>query len=208
MKTEQQTPALMGEDDGMQQQEFISQLTAEAVEYLHGRARKDVVRKLTQSTNTPETMGAITYKLARGLLEKHKKAGMSMELDMGVAMGVATEIIDMQVEMLERVAPDKLGDPQKTREDALLRTMLLHAEQLGDDPAAKEEAQQMLRGFMQDGTVDQAFGYVNQRAAQEGVSVDDMMLAGNKLAAQAVGGGQKPLAQGVQQGLMNQPPPQ
>jgi hypothetical protein len=190
------------------EQGFLSQLIAEAVEYLHGRARKQVVRQLTAADNLSETMSAITYKLARGLLEKHKKQGMSMDIDMGLAMGLATEVIDMQIEMVERVAPERLGtDPQKLREDTLLRTMMMHAEQLKDDPAAQEEAQQLLRAFMQDGSADQAFSYVNQRAAQEGQNVEDMIRAGDSMARQVVGGGQRPVAAGVQQG-MGAPAPQ
>lgn len=194
----QQPPVAMEGPTG----ELLTQLIAEAVDYIHGKAREQVIEKLTASQNTSETISAITYKLTRGLLEKHKEQGMAMDIEMDLAMGLATEVIDMQMEILERIKPDLGPQAQKIREDALLRTMMIHAEQMEGNPDAKADAETMLRGFIQDGTADTAFGYMNKRAAQEGLSTEDMIRTGNKAVEQMVGGGQTPVAAGVQQGLM------
>ncbi len=182
--------------------ELLTQLIAEAVEYIHDKARDQVVEKLTASENTSETIAAITYKLSRGLLEKHKEQGLAIDIEMDLAMGLATEIIDMQLEILERIRPDLGAQAQKLREDALLRTMMIHAEQMEGNPDAKADAEVMMRSFIQDGTADTAFNYINKRAAQEGLNTDDMIRTGNKAVEQMVGGGPAPVAEGVQQGLM------
>ena len=184
------------------EQELMSQMIAEAVEYIHGKARDQIVEQLRSAEDTADTMAGITYKLTRGLIDKHREQGMAMDMGMDFAIGLATEVIDMQMEMLERIQPGIANSGQKLREDVLLKTVMLHAEETGGSPEAKEQAQQMLRGMMQDGSVDQAFGYVNQRAAQEGLNVEDMIRRGNTMAQEMVGGGQKPVAAGVQQGLM------
>ncbi len=182
--------------------ELLTQLVAEAVDYIHGKARDQVVEKLTASENMSETIAAVTYKLTRGLLEKHKEQGLAMDIEMDLAMGLATEVIDMQMEMLERIRPDLGEQSQKIREDSLLRTMMIHAEQMEGNPDAKADAETMMRGFIQDGTADVAFQYMNKRAAEEGLSTEDMIRTGNKAVEQMVGGGPTPVAAGVQQGLM------
>jgi hypothetical protein len=204
-----------------EQQELLSQMVAEAVDYIHGKARGEIINQLDNAVDVSETMAAITYKTTRGLLERHKKQGMSMEMDMSLAMGLATEVLDMQVEMWERMNPETQMDTQRLREDALLRTLMAHAENVGDDPAAKEEAAMMLRGFMQDGSVDQAFGYVNQRAANDGLDIEAIIRAGNQMltrnhaedpqmqSRRARATAQPtPMAAGVQQGLMAQAGPE
>lgn len=185
--------------------DFINALVAEAVDYVHVQNRDKIVELIGKSDDTAGTMGAITYKLTRGLIEKHKKQGLSLDIEMDTAMGVATEVIDMLMEIQERVETDTPINAQKTREDALLNVMMQHAETLSDDDVSREDAAVMLRGMMQGGEVDQAFGYVNKRAEEEGINPNDMMRQGTELAKQASEARapqQKPVAAGVQQALM------
>lgn len=178
--------------------DLLNQLVAEAVDYIHGTAREQVVKQLSNADDTSETMAAITYKTAEGILSRYKKKGLDAELDL--AMGLATEVIDMQMEILERINPGVAEtNQQRLREDALLRTIVIYAENQEDTPEVQAQAKEMLASFAQEGAVDTAFNYVNNRAAQDGLNVDDMIRRGNDMAAQAVGGGQRPVAAGIEQ---------
>ena len=194
--------------DNMQDntQEILNQLVAEAVDYIHGKARDQVVHQLGNAKDTSQTMAGIAYKASEGILKKHKKRGF--DVDMALAMGLATEIIDMELEMLERISPDVANsNQQQLREDTLLRTMLIHAEKVQEEnPDAKEDAMVMMRSFIEDGSTDQAFEYVNKRAAREGINIDDMKRAGNEMAMSTVGGGKRPVAAGVEQAMQGGPP--
>ena len=130
-----------------------------------------------------------------------------------MAMGVATEVIDMQMELLGAVDKTINANPAKMREDALLYTMMQHAEMMADDPNAQSDAAVQLRGMMQDGSVDEAFGYINERSAEEGINVDDMIRRGDDLRSRAEEGRaaksgpgpqMNPMAEGVQQGVQEQ----
>ena len=126
-----------------------------------------------------------------------------MDITMDMAMGLATGIIDMLMEIQERINPgmSENTNTQRLREDTLLKTTMLHGEQMGDAPETKEEAQSMLRGLMEDGTVDRAFGYVNRRANEEGLNVDDMMRRGNEMLT----GQRRPVTGAIEEALMPQP---
>jgi len=187
------------------QRDLLDQMVAEAVDYIHGKARTQVVEQLRNSTNTSETIAAITYKVSRGIIERHKQDGMAMDIGMDFAVGLAAEIIDMQIEMMERINPGfaENSNMQRVREDAMMRAITLHGEQVEDTPENREEASVMLRGMMQDGTADKAFGYVNNRADQDGLNVDDMMRRGNEQTT----GQRKPLTGAIRAGLNPAPAP-
>lgn len=191
-------PGLQGDTP---EAEFTNQLIAEAVEYIHEKNIDGVVKLLTESKDTADTMGALAYKVTKGLIDKHKKAGMAMDIEFNVAMGLATEVIDMELEILDKIQKDPLYDPQRLREDALMHAIVMYGEKHQDDPEAKEASQTMLRAMMMDGTTDQAFSYVNKRAAQEGVNINDMKRQGMGMLEQS-GPQKNPVAEGVQRGLM------
>lgn len=185
--------------------DFINQIVAEAVEYLHVKNLDRVVDLLSKTDDTAGTIGALAYKTTRGLLEKHKKAGMSLDIEMDTAMGVATEVIDMIMEINQRVNADTTMDEQRVREDALLQVMMQHSKELSDDEISRDDAAVMLRGMMQDGTVDEAFGYVNRRAKDEGLNINDIIRKGDDLRDKAMterGPQKKPVSAGVEQALM------
>ena len=191
---------------------LLDQLVAEAVEYVHVKARDQVVDALRKTDNTAATMGAITYKMSRGLLEKHRERGLNFDIDMNLAMGLATETIDMLGEVVERVNPNAAMNLDKVKEDALLHTVALHGEQLDkeDNPEVRAQAKAAMRGYMQDGSVDAAFGYMNQRASVEGLNTNDMMRQGGEMAKASMGkqAQRHPIAAGVEQGLSGaQAPP-
>ena len=186
-------------------------MVAEAVEYVHVKNPEGVVKALNSAEDTAQTIGAITYKITRGLLEKHQKQGLTFDVDMDLAMGLATETVDILTEVAERVNPNANMGTDKLKHDALLHATALHGEQYtkehGDTEQTRTEARTQMRDYMQQGATDVAFDYINKRAESEGLNTNDMMRAGNKVLT----GGKKPLASAVEQGVQTQqeaaPPP-
>jgi len=193
-------------------QMFISQLTAEAQEYIFDTAKEEVRDAITNTENSAEAIGATTYKVTKGLLDKYKKVGISLEADMSHALALGTEITDMLVETVQAMQPEAILNPDKLREEALMRATVMHGEDIEklDDPEAKEEAQVMYANMMDDGTVDQAMGYVNSRSADLGLNTNDMMRTGVEQGtkfAQDTMAAKDPLAEGIAKGLHNMSTP-
>lgn len=191
--------------------ELLDQMVAEAVEYVHVRAKPEVIETLRKTDNTSATMGALTYKISRGLLERHREAGLNFEVDMNLAMGLATETLDILGEVAERVNPDAAMNIDRVKQDALLHTVSLHGKQLDkeDDPRIREEAKVALRNYMADGSTDMAFNYINQRAKSDGLNTNDMKRRGSQMAMDSMqksAGAKNKLAAGVQAGLAPPPP--
>ena len=212
-------PGVFPEETGVDG-DFLNQLSAEAIQYIHEDAREQIVDVLTNTDNTTEAVAATTYKITKGLLERHKTEAMDLEADMSHAVALATEVTDMLVEVVEAVQPDAAMDTDKLREEALMRATVMHGENLEQqgDPQQKEEAQVIYARMMQEGTVDEAFSYVNKKAEQHGINTNDMMRKGNELSQpflkQQVDQNvakQKPLAAAVSQATQapaNPPPPE
>ena len=184
---------------------LVDQLVAESVEYIYGREFDNVTSLLRNSKDTSGTIAALTFKTVKGVLKK-KKDQLDLDIEMDTAMGVATEVIDMQLEILEKVQPDAVMDPQKIREDSLTRAMVMYGEQFNDDETARSDAQVMLRRMMNEGVTDQAFNYVNKRAKDTGLNTNDIMRTGGEVLARQAPQ-QTPLAGGIRQGLMGEPTP-
>ena len=199
-------------------QMFIDQLSAEAVEYIHEDARKEVLDAITNTDNTAEAIAATTYKVTKGLLEKHKPVGLSLEADMGHALALGSEVTDMLVEIVEATQPKAVIDFDSLREESLLRATVMHGEDVEKigDPEAKEEAQVMYANMIADGTVDQGMAYVNERSKTLGLNTNDMMRKGTEAGtkwAQDYAAAKDPLAEGIKKGMHNmstptQPAPQ
>jgi hypothetical protein len=195
-------------DDGSIDAKYLNQLTAEAVEYVHGDAREQIVDALNNTDNTPEAVAAITYKVTKGIMERHKKIGLGIEADLSHALALGSEVNDMLVEIIERTQPNSGMDFQKLREESMLRATVMHGEDADtiatDDD--REQAQVMFAGMMQDGSVDEGFKYVNQRSAELGLNPNDMLRTGGQAGVKQVPqlqAKQRPIAQGVQQGVRN-----
>lgn len=148
-------------------------------------------------------MAAIVYKTVRGVAENNQ-ATARVDIDMDMMMGVTTETIDMVTEVAraaQQILPG--SNEQQLKEDVLLRTTILHGEQLGDENGEfsaemKQAAATDLRDYMSDAGAQKAFDYVNTRAKTEGINPNDMMRAGNE----ALFGTKNPLAEGINRGLM------
>jgi len=196
------------EDSMSVDQMFIDQMTAEATMYIFDSARQEVLDAIINTENTAEAIGATTYKVTKGLLEKHKKVGLSLGADMSHAVALGTEVTDMLVDMVQAAQPNAILNPDKLREESLMRTTVMHGEDVEKigDPEAKEEAQVMYASMMQDGTVDQAMGYVNSRASDLGLNTNDMMRTGVEQGskfAEDTAAAKDPLKEGIAKGIHN-----
>ncbi len=176
--------------------EVVEDMILDAMEYIHGKGTEEIVKALKTSTDMTTSLSAIAYKVVRGVAEKNK-ATSRVAFDMDMMMGVATEAIDMLMEVAEasnQVLPGANMD--RIREDTLLKMTMLHGEQLGEpSDEQKGSAQADLRDYMSDGGTQKAFDYINTRAKEEGLNPNDMMRAGNELAF----GTKHPLAAAVQE---------
>jgi len=176
-------------------QELVNSLNKQVEQHIHGQGREEILAQLEQSP-TPDTIAKITHDLIMMMDGQASQRGAPLEMD--VIMGVATETIDILVEILEAMGQAQ-GDPEDIREETLIKTLLLHMETIGDDPEEKAAAQQLLQGLMADGSVDMAMKHINSKAD---ASPEQMQAAGAAMIAPQ----QTPVAAGVRQGLMDQQP--
>lgn len=164
-------------------------------DYIHGPARDHIVQALTgaQGEELAEQVAAMAYRIVRESMDA-VEGGEPLEID--VVLGVATETIDLLLEIV-----DALGvkySPDEMREETLLRMVALHMEQVGDDPEQKAIAEQALQEMMADGTYQEAMGAAEGMMRRSGVDPSAAVSQGEEMAR----GPRDPLAQGVSRGLM------
>ena len=183
--------------------ELVEDMQADVLEYIHGVGTEQIINLLDESVNTSETMAVIAYKAVRGVAEKHK-ATARVEMDMDMMLGVTTDAIDMIVEVAEASGQvHKSMNIQQLKEDTLLRTTVMHGEQVPQTEENRQRAATDLRDYVADGA-DKAFDYVNRRAQAEGINPQNMVRAGNEMLYGSRTPVEDKLKEGVKKGLMSQ----
>ena len=183
--------------------ELVEDMQADVLEYIHGVGTEQIINLLDESVNTSETMAVIAYKAVRGVAEKHK-ATARVEMDMDMMLGVTTDAIDMIVEVAEAAGQvHKTMNIQQLKEDTLLRTTVMHGEQVPQTEENRQRAATDLRDYVADGA-DKAFDYVNKRAQAEGINPQNMVRAGNEMLYGTRTPVEDKLKEGVRKGLMDQ----
>lgn len=192
--------------------ELVEDMTLDVMDYIYGKGADKIVEFLSSSVNTSQTMATVVYKAVRSAAEK-RKASAQVEMDMDMMLGVTTAAVDMVAEVAQASGQIMQGsNVQQLKEDTLLRTVVLHGEQLERTPEQREMAMRDLRDYMSDDGAQKALNYVNRRAQTEGLNPKDMERAGNE----AFFGTQTPskdaLGAGIKRGLMQkhgmpEPPP-
>jgi len=201
---QRETPVGQFPDDGSVDSDFLNMLSAEAIQYIHEDATKQIVEVLTNTGDTAEAVAATTYKITKGLMDRHKPEAISLEADLNHAMALGAEVTDMLIEVAQAAQPDAQLDVEKLREEALLRATVMHGEDVEarNDPEAKQEAAVMYAGMMEDGTVDEALSYADTRSVELGLNTNDTMRKGieegTKFGAQTLK--KAPVAEGVSEG--------
>ena len=172
-------------------QALVDKLNHQVEQHIHGRQREKILTQL-QKNPTADAVASLTYELITGMDKQAEERGAPIGLD--VILGVATETIDILVEIMEAMGVEM--DPEEMRSESLMKMVLLHMQMVEDDPAEKAAAQEMLVALTEDGSIDQSMEYISKAA---NASPEQMQQAGQVIATPQ----QDPLAAGVQQGLMN-----
>lgn len=162
---------------------------------IYGPAADQVAATLKQDPS-PQAVAAILYKPARQAIEQAEQAGLDVGDDF--IFGVVTDGIDILLEILEASGQIKGEEAiQDFREEALMQILMLHAEQVGDDPEQQMMAQESLAQLAQDGTLENAIREVESRARSKGIDPQEFRAQGQQMVAPK----QNPLAAGITEGL-------
>ena len=171
-------------------QELVNSLVTQVEQHIHGPAREQILAQLSENP-TADTMAEITHSTIMAMDQQAAERGAPLDID--VLMGVATETIDMLIEILEAMGAEV--NPDEMREETLLKTVMLHMKEVEGDPEQQAAAQELLAVLGADGTLEQSMDHINQKAS---ASKEEMQMVGQQMAAPQP----KPVAAGVRQGLM------
>ncbi len=177
-------------------QQLVDSLNKQVEQKIHGEGRDQILAQLEQDP-TAKTLGTVTYEVVMAVDTQAAERGAPVDLD--VLMGVATETIDMLIEIMQAMGIELV--PAEMQEEALLNLVMLHMQAVEGDPEQKAAAEELLIALDADGTLDSSMEHINEKAD---ASPEQMAQAGLSMGAPK----QKPLAAGVKQGLMNQGPMQ
>lgn len=196
MMQEPQEQALMEEvpDDLMQT------LSDGISDYLHGPARDHLATAMSADEGVLEdTVAATAYQTLTEVSKQIAQMDPSM-VTIDILIPLATETIDYLIEIAQAVGAD-IPDEQELREMSFMKMIEIHLSnpEVANDPEQRAIAEEYLAEMVQDGTYEEAEKYVNQKIQAEGGSPEDT----EQMAMQMLQPRQNPLAQGVQQGLMD-----
>lgn len=180
------------------EEQMVNRMVEGVSQYLHSEpARMTVATQLKEGAgDLPDVIATITYEIIQQVAHQVEQTDPEM-LDLGVLFVVVTEIIDMLIEMAEAVGTP-IKDEQILREESLFKVVQAHMAVVGDDPAAKQEMQALMQQLMQDGTWQEGINSIEGMIQERGGNVDEVRAMGQSMANP-----QKPVAAGVQQGLMS-----
>jgi len=172
-------------DDGppdAREAELVENMVLDAMEYVHGRGTDNILRVLRETEGTAHTVAEAAYRVVKRVAKKNE-ATARVAMDMDMMLGVATETIDMVVEVAQAANTLNPGaNLQSLKGDALLGMSVMHGTALGA-PTTDQKAQAAtdMRDYMADEGTRKAFDYVASRANEQGLNVNDMVRAGNQL---------------------------
>lgn len=188
---------LMAEQESLTEDALFYKMADHISDYIHGEARDHIAKAIANSGDgLADHIATLTYQIVTQASEKIAKEDPGM-VTIDMLLALAAQTIDFLIEIAHAVG-HQVGDEQVLREDSLNRIVQIHMEKVGDDPEQVAIAEQMLAQFAQDGTMDEAAAYFNQRAQERGADPEAMQQQGAQMAAPR----QNPMAAGVQQGLL------
>ena len=151
--------------------------------HIFGKGEAGIVKAITNADQIGRVVGEVVFALVKEAATQASKANRDLDLD--ILMGVATEVID---DITELMAGHGVEISEKDREFALMYAQQLYVESSDPTDDDREAAKSLLRDLKQDGSVDQAVSYVQQRGAEEGV--DPFGVEGDVGRPGMMGGGQ------------------
>lgn len=171
-------------------QHIVNRLIKQVERLLHGAKREQILRQLEENP-TADNLAQTTYDLVISMDQQASQGGASLGID--VLLAVAVEIIDLLLEMLEAMGIK--FKPDEMREESLIKLVMLHMQAVEGDPEEQAAARELLEEMMADGSVDQTMEHINQVSD---ASPKQMRTAAQQMTAPR----RKPIAAGVEQGLM------
>ena len=130
-------------------------------DYLHSDARDQVAQAIAaKEAPLDETVAAIAYSTLVQAVDQ-VEATLPDIVEMDNLFYLATETIDFLLEIADAVGVEY--DPTEVREKSFIELLQLHMAAMDGDPEQEEIARQMLAEMSEDGTLDEAMGYINQR---------------------------------------------
>ena len=175
-------------------QALVDKLVSQVERHIHGRGRDEILQKLEQNP-TADTVAEVTHTTIMDIDTQAAQRGAPLDIE--VLLGVATEIIDMLIEIMDAMGIQAVAD--ELREESLIKVALLHMKTVEGDPEQVAAAEEMLATLVQDGTMDMSLNHISEKAsAEEG----QMRAAGRQMA----GPSRNPISAGVERGLMQGPP--
>ena len=171
-------------------QQLVNTLVSQVEQHIHGESREQILSQLEQNP-TADTLAKVTHDTIMSMDQQAEERGAPLDIE--VILGVATETIDLLIEIMEAMGVDLNLD--EMREETLIKLVMLHMQMVEGDPEEKAAAQEMLIALSADGTMEQSMMHINKKAD---ASEDQMQAAGTAMAAPKP----NPVAAGVRQGLM------
>ena len=169
-------------------------------DYLHGPARDHLATALSSPEGALEdTIAATAYQTLTEVSKQIAQMDPGM-VTIDILMPLATETIDYLIEMAHAVGSN-IPDEQELRETSFIKMIEIHLSnpEVTDDPEQRAIAEEYLAEMVQDGSYDEAERYINEKIKAEGGTPEQT----EQMAMQMLQPKQDPLAQGVQQGLMD-----
>ena len=202
MKQNQNQPQQGGQGllEGSEEQMF-QQLSDGISDYFHGPAREHVSKSIADAGTDEalaDTIATISYQTLHQVSEQVAQASPE-SVTLELLLPLATEAIDFLIEIAQAIGVPT-GDLTELREDSLGRMIEIHMAAIGDDPEQKAVAEEMFAEFLEDGTFEEATGYVDERIKARGGDPEMIRREGAQM------GSPQPdkLSAGVRQGLLEQ----
>lgn len=152
--------------DSGDDQQIYETMVAGLTEYMFGKGKADIVSQLKQAKELTQTMGEITFSLVNEAVNQAKQKGI--EIDMDILMGVASEVIDSLIRMVQALKIPAPGE-QEMREQSLMVAVQSYVSTAKPGSEEQAAAQQLLSMMHNDGTTDAAAGQLQEMGQRAGV---------------------------------------
>lgn len=191
-------PEQSGLLDGVED-ELIVEMTDFISDYIFVEAQEHVATQIgSAGEDLADTIAAMSYQIMTQASEQVAEISPEM-VTFETLIPLATETIDFLIEVANATGVP-FPDEQELREESFIKMIEVHMAKVEDDPEQLAIAQEMLAGMMEDGSFAEAEKFIEEKIRKEG---GDPAKA-RAMAPELLQPRPDPVAQGVQQGLMDQ----
>lgn len=165
----------------------VEEMSAGLIKHIFGKGEQGIREKLRTAQDIPREVGALAFTLVDAGADQAEKAGREFDIDM--LMGVATEVIDSLLQMVEAMGLIESADDDDLREESLMYAIEAYIATGQPSPEDIEAAKMMLSQMADSGDVDEAERQISAMGQKRGMDpfADEEVDAG-------AGAGQPPTA--------------